>query len=490
MSMLAEATLMDGRKIPYVIQDNPPRGGMKHTYFAPDRSYVVQFFNDPAVGNDPNMRKRLQSIIGKYNPTLSEQNGGAKGNTEISAAYFSSKYCWPTAIVQYPEFGIVCPAYPSNFFFGENASPHIALKGKDKKSNWFTTRNRRFLEQEELGDFRSMLKMSISLARAIRRMHQAGLAHSDLSCNNVLIDPKSGECVVIDIDSLVVPGVFPPEVAGTRGYIAPEVLATMTLPFGAPGRKLPSSYTDLHALAVLIYEYLLLRHPLMGPKIYSKESSEEDDFLAMGPQATFIEHPTDHSNRPDNLQMTIHDLGPYLEALFLKSFVEGLHQPDMRPTAMEWEKGLVKTWDLLHPCENPACAAGWFILHDVKHPVCPFCGQHVNRNDIVRLHLKRPIKGRKGQWVESEVLDLYHNMPLFEWHILSNIFPDEKAKRELQAYVCRFRGEWILVNYAVKGMKSPNGNEVPVGQAILLKHGTVFRASDDDAGYLIEVVRE
>ena len=82
MSQIAEATLMDGRKIQYVIKDNPPRGGMKYTYFAPDKSYVVQFFNNPEVTNDPNLRKRIEAIIGKYNPTLSEASGGAKGNTE------------------------------------------------------------------------------------------------------------------------------------------------------------------------------------------------------------------------------------------------------------------------------------------------------------------------------------------------------------------------------------------------------------------------
>ena len=78
MGDIAEATLTDGRKIPYVIKDNPPRGGMKYTYFAPDKSYVVQFFNSPETANDPNVRKRLEAIIGKYNPTLSEQAGGAR----------------------------------------------------------------------------------------------------------------------------------------------------------------------------------------------------------------------------------------------------------------------------------------------------------------------------------------------------------------------------------------------------------------------------
>ena len=43
MGQIAEATLMDGSKIQYVIKENPPRGGMKYTYFAPDKSYVVQF---------------------------------------------------------------------------------------------------------------------------------------------------------------------------------------------------------------------------------------------------------------------------------------------------------------------------------------------------------------------------------------------------------------------------------------------------------------
>ena len=60
-------------------------------------------------------------------------------------------------------------------------------------------------------------------------MHQAGLAHSDLSCKNILIDPKTADCVVIDVDSLVIPNVYPPEVMGTRGYIAPEVLETSVL---------------------------------------------------------------------------------------------------------------------------------------------------------------------------------------------------------------------------------------------------------------------
>ncbi|MCI8578333.1 MAG: kinase [Lachnospiraceae bacterium] len=491
MGQIAEAVLADGRRIPYVVKENPPRGGMKYTYFSPDKTYVVQFFNNPETAKDPNLRKRIEAIIGKYNPTLSEEDGGARGNSAPMAEYFAGKFCWPTAIVTQPEFGIVCPAYPSNYFFSDNVSIipelNLELKGKDKKSKWFTSAKlRRYMKEQELGDFRAMLQMSISLARSIRRMHQAGLAHSDLSCNNVLVDPTSGGCVVIDIDSLVVPGVYPPEVIGTGGYIAPEVLETMSLPFGDPKRKLPCSHTDLHALAVLIYEYLLLRHPLSGPKTYSDDPNL-DDYLSMGPKALFIEDPKDRSNRPRDLNVTIKDLGPAVEALFLRAFVDGLHNPDDRPTAMEWEKALVKSWDLLHPCENPDCAAKWFILHDFENPVCPFCGKRVNQSNLIRLHLKSQLRGKPGQWVPVGEVEVYHNMPLFKWHVLANTFPDEKADKSMMAYICKHQGQWLLVNHNIQGMTSPGGNLVPVGQAVLLKDGSVFRMSNDDKGLLVEV---
>lgn len=486
MSRIGEAILASGRRIPYVIKENPPRGGMKYTYFAPDKSYVVQFFNDPSK-IDANMRSRLEAIIGKYNPTVPENQGGAIGNDEKLADYFSKRFCWPTDIVVSPEFGLVSPSYPSDFFFDAHASQILDLKGKDKKSNWFTSKNRRFLNKSELGDFRSMLQMSLLLSRSIRRLHQAGLAHSDLSNNNVLIDPRSGNCVVIDIDSLVVPGLYPPEVAGTRGYIAPEVLTTMELDRNDPRRFVPSSETDLHALAVLIYEYLLLRHPLMGPKIFSSESAEKDDFLGLGPQALFIENPEDTSNRPSNLEVTIKDLGPVLEGLFKRAFVDGLHSPQLRPSAMEWERGLVQTWDLLHKCSNPDCSAKWFVLYDVNNPVCPFCHTRISEPNIVRFTLNTEVRGHAGQWRRYSELDIVNNTPLFKWHMHSNIFPDEKADLLMQAYVCCHNGEWFLINSHAVGLLSPQGNPVPQGQAIRLRDGTVFRASRDDRGMLIRV---
>lgn len=127
-------------------------------------------------------------------------------------------------------------------------------------------------------------------------MHQMGLAHSDLSYNNVLVDPVTKSATIIDIDGLVVPGLFPPEVIGTADFIAPEVLKTKHLPLHDADRVLPNQKTDLHALAVLIYMYLLRRHPLRGGKIWDLDS-ERDEVLSMGEKAIFVEHPSDNTNR-------------------------------------------------------------------------------------------------------------------------------------------------------------------------------------------------
>lgn len=484
MDRIARALLHNGKEIEYVITDNPPRGGMKYTYFTPDKSFVVQFFNKPEDANDPKMQERIKAIIGKYNPTVPESAGGARGNDQLTADYFARRFCWPVAIVVRPQFGIVCPAYPKNYLFTENSSQILKLKGKDKKSNWFTGKNRKYLNSNELGDFRSMLQMSILLARSLRRMHQAGLAHSDLSFNNVLIDPRSGGCVIIDIDSLVVPDLYPPEVIGTRGYVAPEVLQTLGME--KEKRKYPGVQTDLHSMAVLIYEYLFFRHPIIGPKIYS-EDAEQDDYMCLGPCATFIEDPDDTSNRPKDLTVSIKDLGPELENLFLRAFSQGLHQPSARPSAMEWEKGMVKAWNKLHRCSNPNCEKRYFILYDISEPVCPFCRTRVTDKNLMKLVFFSQRRGFKGRWFRSSELIADNNTPICSWDLYTTVFPDEKAQdRNVRAYIKYQDDKYYLVNISLDNMLSPDGCIVPKGYAAQLNDGDIFRIVDDENSHLLK----
>ena len=59
------------------------------------------------------------------------------------------------------------------------------------------------------------------------------------------------------------------------------MLQTHALKLGDPNKKLPSIQTDRHALAVLIYMYLLNRHPLRGGKVNDLDAAKDEE-LSMG----------------------------------------------------------------------------------------------------------------------------------------------------------------------------------------------------------------
>jgi hypothetical protein len=474
------ATLMGGGgPVQYVETEDPPAGGMKKTYFSPDRSQVVQFFHDESHAYDPQRIMRLLAILTKYNPTLPEDQGGATGVTPASAEYFKKLFCWPTGIVDRPTIGIVAPTYPGNYFFATGQ-----FKGQEKQGKWFSSpKLRKYLPPHELGSWIGYFSFCILIARAVRRLHQAGLSHSDLSPKNVLVDPVAGTSVVIDIDSLVVPDLYPPDVLGTPGYIAPEVLTTMRLKLNDPRRKHPCAYTDLHALPVLLYEYLLLRHPLRGPQVHSNQA-EEDEYLSMGPKALFIEHPSDESNAIKTLRVKYPALGPLLEKLFYRAFVEGLHAPEHRPAAIEWERGLIRTWDMLFPCPNPSCSHKWFVIHDFKRVQCPFC-RTKPAGTIPVLKLRK--ETRPGNWMQDSQLVIYNNISLFKWHAFDNVFPGEAADRTPQAYCAFHEGRWLLVNQQLTSLTSPAGQRVPPGHFVELKHGSEIRLSQDSRGRIAEV---
>jgi len=481
---LEKATLKNGATIEFV-PEMIGDGAMKEVYFTPDRKSVVCFYKDTTTGSDPLRAQRLENILGKYNPTILRSQGGAAAN-EQDAEYFRDLFCWPSAIVTHPRFGLVTPTYPENFFF---ASGPDFIKGKDKNGMRFIgKKNRALLEKfapSELGTWLNYFSFCVQMARAVARLHNAGLAHSDLSPNNVLVDPTQGRAIVIDIDSLVVPQLFPPDVAGTKGYIAPEVLSSLCLPLNDPKRKHPNARTDEHALAVLIYQYLLRRHPLEGKRIPPGNTAEEQDLLAFGSQAIFSENPRDASNRPEEAKyIPCSSLGPGISELFNRAFVDGLKDCNKRPTANEWVKALVKTWDQLYPCHNSRCTAKWYVLHNLKSPNCTFCG---SKPALPVPVLKLRSEGLAGQWLPDGQVCVYHNLQIFRWHAYARQFPGPAADKTPMAYCIWHQGQWLLVNQNLPSLTSPNGSRVPIGQAIALKHGLTFRFGSDQNGRLAEV---
>lgn len=454
------ATLADGSQLEY-LPDVIGEGSEGVVHFTADRKSIIKFYKSDDDLRDPERQERIRHIVEKYNPTLDPRSGD----------YWKQLYCWPDGLVLAPRLGVRAPAYPANFYMHN---------GKEKKLGWFLhPRSRQVLDLDERGDWRGHLQMAITMARSTRRLHSGGLAHSDLSYNNFLGDPVKGLAVMIDLDGLVVPGLHPPRVSGTPGLIAPEVLM---------GLARPSIRTDLHALAVLIYQVMLFRHPLRGPKVNSTVSAEEDERLSMGEKALFVEHPLHTANRPPGLMTGYQCLGPHLAQLITKSFIHALHTPDQRPTAAEWENALVKTSNLLHPCTNSACPMKWLILSKAMNYCCPFCGEKPTVPYIPVLHFYREQPGKPGNFFrEKQRLAVWHGLYIYQWHVFDHVWPGEHADKARQGYFLQHNQDWYLHNLNMDLTAIENGicYRIPRGKQVKLSEHLQLKLSSEPHGRLM-----
>ena len=481
----------------YIDNGEPKSGTAKNVFFSPDRKYVVAIFKNK---QDFNQKERLKNIVTKYYNQIRTKDAGQY--------YLDEIYRWPTDIIEINgNTGLIIPIYNSKFFFRKGYSDNDLIKGEEKNGKWFAGskfRNKQFplsLDKSELGKWLNYFQVCVNLSRGVKKMHQMGLSHSDLSYNNVLVDPTTGSACMIDLDGLVVPGLFPAEVIGTADFIAPEVLATKHLSKTDPLRKLPSRLTDLHSLPCLIYMYLLHRHPLKGGKVHDLDT-EKDDILSMGEKALFIEHPTDVSNRiklnqvskwdtfwADTTKLPYTITGPYLKTLFNRAFIDGLHNPMQRPTAEEWEIALLKTTDLIQPCSNPNCEQKWYVFDNTNTPKCPFCStKHQGTLPILDLYFQF----KESVWKpENHRLMVYKDQYLFQWHVNRNLARNEKlteAQKIPVGYFTQHNKKWVFVNQTLSSMVDKTENvEVPKGSMVEITNGKQLLLSKEEGGRVVVI---
>ena len=486
MAKKVTLTASDGSTVEFY-DEIKAQGGVKDVYFSTDKTYVVAFYRKNL---SPAEKDRLSNIVGPYHKRIFES---PEGN------YWKEYLIMPTKLVKWNEkTGVVLPFYPQRFFF--IGGP---FDGQEKQGKWFASaklRNR-FLPADQKGTWLSNVHMCLKIARAVRRLHAAGLAHSDLSYKNVLVDPISGNACIIDADELVVPGKYDAGVLGTPDFIAPEVMATRELKLGDPNKKLPSINTDRHALAVLIYMYLLNRHPLRGGKVWDIDPAK-DEAMSMGEKALFIEHPTDKTNRvkpqeldksqlpqgdPTKMPYTI--CGPYLKKLFDRAFVDGLHNPSARPSAAEWEDALVKTCDLVQPCQNPKCEAHWYVFDNTTKPKCPFCGQEYKGQLPILNFYYAPSHGKYMS--ENYRLMVYDKQTLYKWHSNNLVSANEKTSAEDKKPVGDFHfhnGQWILINRRLPDMYDATDKKpIAIGGYVPLTDGRQILLDKGQGGRLVVV---
>ncbi|MDR2443336.1 MAG: kinase [Deltaproteobacteria bacterium] len=484
-------TAADGTGINFQI-DKPIVSGSKELYLTDDKTQVVQLF--PKI-LDESDKKRLYRLATEYRDKIFQTPGGK---------YFTDLFCWPQYAFEYEKrLALVVPAYGPNFFFG----PDTNLAGANKKAHWFLSAKNftRFLPYQERGSLIGYLRLCLELSRAVRKLHEVGLCHWDLSGRNCLVDPISGKFYLINIDLIFEwSGVAQSRLLRGENpdFTAPEIIATKELFPSDPQCCLPSETTDLHSLAVLIYMFLLHRHPLRGSKYHGPDPRRSEELL-MGKDSLFIENPTDTSNslkalsdqedlRPwvDPVNLPYTTMGPYLKELFDRAFIKGLHAPKERPKPLDWERALVRTVDLLHPCANPKCLMGWFIF-DIEGPkpkVCPYCGT-VLKGRLPILYFFSSKDGINYS-SDSHILVVHHNQYLYPWHVDNRIFPNERTSDENRKPVGFFSFDakkgWYFSNQTLDSLQDLSRKKpIPQGQAVeiidkqqlILKTGTDGRVA-------------
>lgn len=452
----ATAVLSNGQTVSYC-PDVIGEGSDRRICFTADKKYVIAFFKtDDPLRLETRLRC-LRTLVEKLNPVANQQQGD----------FWADLLSCPQGIVVQPAPGVLYPVHPAHFYFREGP-----FHGKEKELRWYTSRKLRSLVPvAERGTWLNSLQVSIMLARLVRRLHQLGLALASLSPSDCLTDWPSGKVRYISTDAICVQGEPPPEFEGWPAYLAPEILVTQHLPPDDPGRSLPSPATDVFALAILIYQLLLQRHPLLGPKVHDP-SAEVDVRLSLSERALFIEHPSDSSNRPADLKVTCETLGPTLKNLMERAFIKGLHQPVQRPSAAEWEQALCQTLDLLIPCNHLECQGKWCVLWRRFQGVCTWCGNPLEQSlPILRLSgggSEPPAAG------SHELVVGWQQQHLYPWHLDPKRRRDESADCTPLACVINQKSQWVLVNEGLDDMVSPGGKVVPRGAGVALEERKPF----------------
>jgi serine/threonine protein kinase len=307
--------------------------GVVHVARLNGAPFAVKWFR-PGPGNDE-MRKSITALIQRGRPP-------------------HPAFVWPIDLVgsdQLPSFGYVMPLLESRF---------ISLA--------------QLLNQEMQPSFRVITTIGRELVDAFAALHSAGLCYRDISFGNLRVDPGGCEVAILDVDNVGVDG-GPVQVKGTGPFMAPEILRD---------EALPSTVTDLHSLAVLLFYLLMHGHPLLGIRADASYTWDrggvrsETELLVrnFGLKPVFVFDPGDPSNRPlpGDRVVTWWGIYPQLcRRVFTQAFTKGLHDASLngRVTEGTWRRVLLSLHDSVTSC--PACGAALFYDPEQPRQDCWHC---------------------------------------------------------------------------------------------------------------------
>lgn len=237
-----------------------------------------------------------------------------------------SRLLWPEALIDArPSFGYVMELRPPEFVtLSKVVAGRIDL------------------------DLTTLVRAAIGLVRAFREIQTAGLAYRDIKDPNVFINPATGDILVCDNDNCVADSTFS-QIKGTTDFCAPEILVA--------GAR-PSSTTDRHSLAVLLFMLLVRGHPLDGKRERMIKCLDERARVYLyGEAPLYVFDRNSNENAP---VPGVHDavarhypIWPQdLQDLWFAAFERGLHNPAERPTLLQWLTVLLRVHDSIQSCAN------------------------------------------------------------------------------------------------------------------------------------------
>ena len=232
--------------------------------------------------------------------------------------------------------------------------------------------------------FDILIKACVALCDGFRDLHAKGYSYKDISNSNISFNPSTGKVLILDNDN-VTPNLMSSGIIGTNGFMAPEIVSGQT--------NKPTRLTDLHSLAVLLFQMLVGEHPFNGKKEYhmALDKIDEEDVLneLYGPNtACFIFADATNLNRYIEIREPAHvsarelwQMYPdFIQNLFRRAFIDGVKNPHARPQSFEWKDAFIKLFGLLYRC--PYCGRTHLYDREVFYkysgaPLCNKCGRRI-----------------------------------------------------------------------------------------------------------------
>lgn len=218
-------------------------------------------------------------------------------------------------------------------------------------------------------NFSALCEISYQLANSYRALHLSGHCYRDISAGNLMFDPLTGDILICDNDNVGVNRQSRSQVWGTMEYMAPEIIR---------GEKDPSTQTDLHSLAVLLFYLWIWHHPFHGEMEYRFHCWDiPAKKKVYGESPVFVFDPVNRSNAlpEDPDYTTARERWNYcphaMRETFIRAFTDGLNDPDRRVTEGEWQSLFSRMKDSIVVC--PHCRAENFFRENGDTRRCWHC---------------------------------------------------------------------------------------------------------------------